>query len=140
MTKRKPTFIVIPLDIYRRHVVVAIGASLDDVVNYGLDFNIGEERFNDEWKKGFSDCLGDLCSGSCHNYGDGNSDILVHLKTYPTKASEFGVLYHELSHAVDLVAHQTDENSKWFADDGMSEPRAYLLEFMINACHTVLWK
>jgi hypothetical protein len=72
--------------------------------------------------------------GFCCNLGLCNADVLVWVQKRLCKtssAAEFGVLYHELMHAVDRICARKG------IDD--TETRAYLFEFLANECHKVLW-
>lgn len=134
-------FYEVPVPFYKCHVVLAIEATTDEIVQWGIKHKIDEKSFSKEWR----DCLSDLtegsdCAGICMTYGDNNPDLLIALKKRPTNSAEYGVLYHEISHVVDSIAVRVDADTMLFNKRGMSEPRAYLFEYIITAFNRMLWK
>lgn len=138
MARKKLDYIEIPVNIYRRTVVVFFGATAKEMCDFGKSRGIRD--FSEESLKWMKETIAGTAMGFTLNYGDDNPDILVWLRIRPRTASQFGVLYHELYHAVDFIASHTDEKNKWYSEDGMSEPRAFLFEYLANECNRKLWK
>ena len=135
----KETPIVIEVVLYRLHVVVFIGWSVDDIVQWGLDGQIDHWQFTESWKT-WTRNASETAKGWCTNYGgNGNSDVVTWLKDRPTKASEYGTLWHELVHAVDKIANQADPGAHFYDDSWQSEPRAFLYEYLAVEISKVLW-
>jgi len=131
--------IEIPIDIYRMSVVIFFDTTLDKMMKWGIKNNINKERFTDEWKEWVNDEIKNSGGGFCVEYGKDNRDILIWIKKKPETSKEYGVLYHEIYHAVDGIAVSIDIENKFYAKNGMSEPRAYLFEYLINYCNNILW-
>ena len=104
MKKKQVKKIEIPVQIYRMSVVVFFGATMNEIIKWGIKNNIQEKRFTDEWKKWVGDTIKEQPNGFAINYGDNNRDILIWLKKQPKVSSEFGWLYHELYHAVYIIS------------------------------------
>jgi hypothetical protein len=85
----------------------------------------------DEWIQ-HNIALHKRCDGTCQNIGEGNADVMVWLRKRPTKASEYKTLYHELYHAVDLIADSHNLH-------GEREARAHLYGFLITKCNQYFW-
>jgi hypothetical protein len=145
--KQKPRnrFLNIPVVIYRRQVVVAVGdVELKDIVAYAKK-NAPDLELSDDWKEGVEYLLDDSskysgCLGLCTHFGEQNTDILVVVKGWPKTATEFGVLYHELYHAVEMIAADVDRVNHMMTVDDYSEPRAYLIEYLMTECNKALWQ
>lgn len=127
--KKKSKFIEIPLRIYRTHVVVTWEQEVHKIANWGE--RNGIKSINEEWIGTFLKNK-EKAVGVCLEFGQGNTDTLVWLKERPTKASTYGVLYHELYHAVD---HISDTHN--LANE--MEARAFIYEFLVTECNKVLW-
>jgi len=132
--------IEIRVPIYRMSVIIFFDSTLDEIIKYGIKHKIKKERFSNNWKEEVKDMIDSDINGFTVDYGENNRDILIWLRKKPEKMSEYGVLYHELYHAVDIIAVDCDDSHMFYNKHGMSEPRAYLYEFLINCCNTVLWK
>lgn len=135
-SKEKP--IEIDVAIYRIHLVVFAGWTLDDMIQWGIDSSVDPACFNENWRHWMRDAI-DNAQGLCANFGHNNSDVLIWLKVKPEKASEYGTLWHELSHAVDKIANHCDPQSRFYDDRWMSEPRAFLYEYLAVAITKDLW-
>lgn len=61
-------------------------------------------------------------------------DLLIWLRYRPRRADQFGVLLHELYHAVDRISRSVDAAFAMTAPDGDSEARAYLYEHLAAYC------
>ena len=87
----------------------------------------------DDWGKEFSKHIDNkTCIGLAILYGDDNSDVLVWLKKRPEKCSEYGVLYHELYHAVDSII----ESRNLFEE---KESPAFIYEYLAMECNNYFW-
>ena len=128
MKKPEQKHIEIALAIYRCSVIVTWEQDIDKVIKWAQKQGV---KISDDWKGEFTECR-KKATGTTLMLGDENTDILVWLKVRPKKASEYGVLYHELYHATDRIAE--DHNLK------EGEARAYIFEFLANECNRVLWK
>ena len=129
--KKKAMFVRVDLAIYRRSVVFAFGATMDDIRRYALTHRLGPDVMTDDWQRHTESVLKDEgCLGFACPFGERNSDILVSMRKHPVKISEYGTLYHELYHAVDLIALSMDPNSLLYDKANMSEARAYLFEYL----------
>jgi hypothetical protein len=123
-------FLDIPCAIYRVHVVVTWGTTIAEIARYAFRHHV---RLSLTWIKTVEQEIGDGgCSGCTFNFGDGNTDILVWLRTRPKKASNFGTLYHELYHATRAIA----ESHSFVKEE---EAQAFLYEHLATACNRVLW-
>jgi hypothetical protein len=125
--------IEIYLSIYRRSVVVVFGWELQKIIKLANKKGIKTDKFSERMKNEF------YGSGLCCHFGDDNNDILIWLRDFPEQSSQFGVLYHEIYHAVDIVAENIDSEFKLYCDNGMSEARAYLYEYIVTECNKILW-
>ena len=137
--KKLACVICIPAAIYRRHVIVFFGASIDEIIAYGVKHRIGRASFSLEWVEIAQQAAGKN-AGFCLDYGEGNGDILVWVRKYPKTAAEVGILYHELYHAVECVASAVDPIRRLVDEDGHSEARANLFEYLVTEVNRVLWK
>jgi len=127
--------IEIYLAIYRCTVVVFCGHTsqeMKSIIKKKLDLP-------PKWYRDLEDITEENIGGATTTLGEKNRDVIVYLKKIPKVASEFGVLYHELYHAVDLVMSGIDKHNLCYDKDGMSEPRAYLYQYLVDKCHNVLW-
>lgn len=124
------------LPLYRRHVVLAIGHTPRMLREAASDMGLGD--LTSEWWAKVDGALSDA-KGITTNFGDGNSDILIWLRKTPVEFDEYGTLYHELYHAVELIASQIDPNHLMNDNEGMSEARAYLYEYLATECNRTLW-
>ena len=120
--------IEIPVRVYKCHVIVTWEPDVKKIIIYAKRRKV---KISDDWQREFTECQ-KKATGVTMTLGDDNTDVLVWLKTRPRKASEYGVLYHELYHATDRIAE--DHNIK------EGEARAYIFEFLVNECNRVLWQ
>jgi hypothetical protein len=125
--------IEIYLSIYRRSIIVVFGWDLQKIINLAHKKNIKTAKFSERMKDEF------YGAGLCCKFGDHNTDILIWIKDFPDRASKYGILYHELYHAVDVIAEDIDPEFKLYCEDGVSEARAYLYEYIVTECNKVLW-
>ena len=133
MTK-KIKLIVIPVQIYKVSVIIFFGASLDEVVKVGVKKGIEPSKFTKQWK-GWVEAEMKKGQGFCLDYGEGNKDVLVWMWKRPEKLKEYATLYHELYHATDHIA----DSRNFDPVDKMSEPKAYLFEFLFKEVSQKLW-
>jgi hypothetical protein len=129
---KKPIEIYIP--IYKVTVIMVFGWTKEQILKCGKEHGVKEQREMSKW----IDKNIDTCSGFCVRYGDGNRDILIWLKKYPESFKEYGVVYHELYHAIDFIAYDIDPETM-MSNEGSSEARAFLFEYIINEANRVLW-
>lgn len=137
MKKLKPIEIYLP--IYRCAIVIFFEYSAEEMKKFGLKRNIKEETLPRKWIRDTESVIEEKIGGFATNFGEKNRDVLVWVKNIPRTSTEYGVLYHELYHAVDLVFFGIDQNTLGYNKDGMSEPRAYLYQYIINECNRILW-
>ncbi len=130
-TKKKtpPKFLVIPLGIWKCGVVVTWETTIEKIVEFGIQNKL---NVNPDWEKDVAKGMRRGC-GLCVHYGDHEADLLVWLKTRPRKLSEFGVLYHELHHAVEFLAKDK-------AMEAELEAKAYTYEYLAIAAQRRLWR
>ena len=137
--KKKQTikdFIAIYILLYRISVIVFFGSSLKRIIKFGVKRGIGKERFTNEWKNWFIDeTEKKQTKGVTLDYGDDNKDVLIWVKEIPKTLSQYATLYHELYHAVDHIADSRAFNPV----DKISEPKAYLFEYLFTEVSKVLW-
>lgn len=127
--KAERRFLEIPLRIYKTTVVVTWEPEMHKIANHGQ--RRGIKSITPGWIKECAEAQ-ESATGFCAAYGDNNTDTLVWLKERPRKASQYGVLYHELYHAVDHISHTHNlANEK--------EARAYIYEYLVNECNKHLW-
>ncbi len=123
-------FLEIPLSIYRLTVVVTWESALEEVLLFAGEHKV---EITPQWREEFERHAKDAtCSGFCITFGDDNSDLLLWLRKRPTKASEYGVLYHELFHAVRAVVRSRSLGAE-------EESPAFLYEYLATRCNQVLW-
>jgi hypothetical protein len=127
--KEKIKFIEIPLSIYRCTVLVTWEQDPDKIIKYASKRGID---FKPDWKEVFLANTKGL--GLCIELGTNNVDCLIWVKEQPKKASQYGVLYHEIYHAVDYIAEKRNMKIE------EKESRAYIFEYIVNQCNKVLWK
>lgn len=131
MKEKKPNVVEIDVEIYKMHVVVFWETSIEDIAAWGKKHGC---ETSDQWIKDANETI-DGATGACIWFGDDNRDLVMWLKKRPQTASDFGTLYHELYHAVDLIADGA--NFEMSMKD--TEPRAYLYEFLITRCNQFFW-
>jgi hypothetical protein len=125
--------------VYRFGVVIFVGdTKVDDIVKFGLAKGLSKSIFTKSWRESIEESF-PVSSGLCHTLGEDNTDIIIWLKDKPNKASEYGSLYHELYHAVDYIAHAHDREHHLSDEDGNSEARAYLYEYLATEANKKLW-
>ena len=125
--KKKVYDIEIKLPLFKCHVLVLWDYTGKEIQKWG---NAHGCSITDKWVRDFEEWK-ENAEGVCMRLGEGNKDVLVWLKKKPEKMSEYGTLYHELSHATDHII-----------DDHLlegTEVRAYIIEYLINECNKVLW-
>lgn len=132
--KKKLNKIIIPVPIYRVSVVIFFGETLEEIIKQGIKGNIKKENFTKKWQTWVRDNM-ETALGICCNYGEDNSDVLVWVKTQPKKCSEYAILYHELYHATDHIADSRAFN----IEDKISEPKAFLFEYLFTYVSKILW-
>jgi len=135
--KRKVvTRISIPIEIYRRQVILFIGADEKTIFRYGTRYKC---NLTEHWKGVVKSLMASDCRGFCMPYGDGEADILIWLRKRPKRATEYDTLYHELYHAVDYIADSVDPLEGLRDRENSSEARAYLYSWLATECNRVLW-
>jgi hypothetical protein len=130
--KKEKKYIHIFLAIYRCTVLVTWEQDTRKIMRY---CNNRGSTLGDSWKKDFEGARERGAVGLCIKLGEADTnvpDYLVWLKERPQKASQYGVLYHELFHAVDAVA---DSRAMWREP----EARAFLFEYLVDCCNRVSW-
>lgn len=128
MKKKESKFILINVNLFRCHVLITWEEDKDIIFTYANKEGV---KLEESWKDTFKEATTDAI-GSCMNLNVGNTDIIVWLKKRPIKLSEYGVLYHELHHAVGMIAKQHN-----FEDE--TEAMAYTYEYLVNEAHEILW-
>ena len=133
MKKINHKAIIVLLPIYSRSIIVVFEWNFSQILSLAKSHQIKVDKFSQQMKDAF------YGQGLCCQFGDDNVDILIWCKVFPDRASNYGVLYHEIYHAVDAIAHQIDPTCGLYAQDGLSEARAYLYEYIVTCCNKVLW-
>lgn len=133
--RKKPIhFIEITLSIFRVSVVVCWEVTMDEIVR--LARRRGVKITAEDWGKDFLEQTSDKeCNGVAMELGDNNTDVIIWLRKRPTKASEYGTLYHEIFHAVQFVCR-----SRNISLNRIEETGAYLYEYIATACNRHLWR
>jgi hypothetical protein len=131
--------IVVEIPIYRLHLVLVIGWTVEEIVEHGCLSGISPDSFSEEWQGWCRESYNKDALGFCTSFGRKNSDILIWLKNRPARARDCGTLWHELSHAVDRIAAHCDARNAFFTESWVSEPRAYLYEYLAVEITRVLW-
>lgn len=132
--KKKINKIIIPVPVYRVSVVIFFGATMEEMIKQGVKGGIKEKSFTKEWRDWVGENI-ETATGICCDYGEDNKDVLVWVKVRPQRCSEYAVLYHELYHATDHIADSRAFNVK----DKISEPKAFLFEYLFTQASKVLW-
>lgn len=134
--KRKEiTRIEIPMDIYRMNVVIYLGWEMEAIIKDAIKHGVEPNRFDGQWRRWFSDNA-ETAMGLCMDLGEGNKDVMVWVKKKPKTLNEYCHLYHELYHATDHIADSRNFN----VEDKMSEPKAYIFEYLFRFASNILWK
>lgn len=123
--------LAINLELYHLHVVVVFGSPIEEVIETCISRGA---TLSENWIK-WVKVSAATANGFCANIGDGNTDVLVWLKKELNrghKASDYGVLFHELFHAVDKITNS-------HALEGELECRAYIYEYLAEACFRYCW-
>lgn len=133
VTAKKPdAYLIIPLPLYKLHVVVAFGVTVEQAAKHAR--RRGCDLITDEWIKDVAS-FSDGAKGLCTNLGKGNTDVLVWLKNglyRDSKASEYDTLYHELFHAVDKITKTHNLHDE-------EECRAYIFGYLATECNKFFW-
>lgn len=123
MSKQKAGFFLIPLPLYRMHVLVTWGTSGDEIAKYMKTKGVkATPRFEGDFKEATNGAL-----GLCMKFDNEYPDLLVWLAKQPKDLNSFHTLYHELFHAVDGISE-----SRNLGDE--PEARAYLFEYLVKVC------
>lgn len=136
--KHGEVILTIPIPLYRRTVIIFICSTAQRMIDHGIKHGIDKEKLSPEWRKSVETAVKES-AGFCVEYGHENVDVLIPIKKYPTKASEYGCLYHELYHAVDFISKDIDHENTMTDKVGNSEARAYLYEYLATECNKILW-
>ena len=128
MKKIMKNLVAIPIIPFRLHVLVAWEIPIEEIVKCVKKH--GTKEISDEWIRDFKEHT-KKSLGLCYEIG-GSRDILVFLKKRPQTASEYGVLYHELYHAVDTIT----ESSQLLQYE---HSRAFIFEYLANECNGYFW-
>ena len=132
MKKQKQFYIQIPVDIYRLHVIVAWGASKDQIMALAKESNV--QVTENGFGATFAGLYAGSSSGFCMEFGEnGNTDVLVYLRRRPRKTTEYGTLYHELFHTVQSIIKDHDLHAE-------TESPAYLYEYLATECNKYFWR
>lgn len=127
----KYTIIEIPLIIYPVHMIVMMNTDYSEIKQHLISNKVSISPQFEKAIRGWLDAPN--TKGYCCAYGyKENPDVLILLKSRPKKASEYGILYHEIYHA-------TDRLSRSLGLIGF-ETKAYLFQYLITECNRVLWK
>lgn len=128
--KQEKKYILINLYIFRCHILISWEPDPDKIINWASKNGV---EIDDKWVLEFKEHKEDVL-GICMALGNSkNKDILVWIKERPIKASQFGILYHELHHAVGQIA-------KDHSMEDERESQAYIFEYLANECNQFLWK
>jgi hypothetical protein len=128
----KKNVLVIPLPIYKLHVVIAWDCTVREAAAHCR--KRGCKLVTEEWIREVAS-FAEGANGLCTNLGTGNTDVLVWLKEglyRDSKASEYDTLYHELFHAVDKI-------TKTHNLHGEEECRAYIFGWLITEANKFFW-
>ncbi len=119
----------INLAIYRVHVLVAWEVDIRDALKYAkkLGCDITEEEMNAAKKE-----TEERISGLAVRLGERNTDLLVWLKEKPVALKSHGTLWHELHHAVYMLAEDRSMQKEM-------EAQAYIYEYLTLECCKYFW-
>ena len=124
------------LPIYRISVVVSMGGTVEEIVRWGIQHKVEKTQFTERWKDWIKKQMEEKTTkGFCCDYGDDNKDVLIWVRKRPQFLSDYRILYHEIYHAVDHIANSRNFN----VEDKMSEPKAYLFEYLLSEISNPLW-
>lgn len=126
----EPNTLIINVPLYALVVTVIWDVDMEGIKKYARRHKV-EAQLSEKWIKDVAKAMKDA-RGLCAHLGYNNTDVLVWLKERPTKATEYGVLYHELYHAVDWIARPHNLKKE-------IEARAYLFEYLVTECNKFLW-
>ena len=128
----KPTRVFsVYVGVYRCSVSVFCGTSLEDIVDYGIRCGLPAESLNGRWEKAIEKTIKEKNVGAfCDWYGKHSRNIIIWVTHRPKTTTDFGVLYHELYHAVDMIAKDVDFDKR-LGDEG----RAYLFQYLADECN-----
>ena len=114
------------VDIYRCSVVFFFEEDIKRIVK-----SLGRDNVSKEFENELIGLLEDKSLGSCSRLNNDGVDIVVLIKKFPEKSSEYGVLYHEIHHACRFICK--DRGVEDF------EAEAYLFEYIVNEINGLLW-
>ena len=120
--RKKLKHLEINLAIYRCHDIIFWETTVDEIAVWGKKNKL---TISEKWIEDFKETVKGA-SGACLSFGYDNRDRVIWLKERPHKATQYGVLYHELYHAVDFIA---DEANLDTTKNG-TEARAYIFEYL----------
>lgn len=128
---KKGKYLEIPVILYRMTVVVFWETGISDIAAFAKKHKCA---ISDTWITNAEETIKNA-SGACMPLGENNRDLLIWLKEKPKEARQYGVLYHELYHAVDFIADGTG------LDTGLqgTESRAFLFEYLVTTCNRYFW-
>lgn len=127
MKNKNNKFILIDIEIYKMSVIVTWETTAEEIEGYIYKL---VKKKPEKFRETFLDNVKGA-DGICLSiFG---SDKLLWLKKRPMKSTEYGVLYHELHHAVYSIAQDHCFNDE-------TEAMAYLYEYIVNICNRTLWK
>lgn len=113
----------ISIDIFKIYVNVFWEVKIEDAIKYLKERNCPITK-DDE------DALKEVAlksTGLTSNAGTGNRDIMIWLEKKPTTILEYGVLYHEIYHAVYRIARDMSASEE-------EELQCYLYEYIVTKC------
>src|SRR6267154_6279332 len=119
----------IPVEIYLHNVVICVDQSAEEAIKWGKANGLKPEKFTQEGIEQFKEAQDAL--GFCHTFSNNGKHtfILIWLSNKPVCVNSYGILYHELYHAVDYIARNIDGETILYNEHKNSEPRAYLYQY-----------
>jgi hypothetical protein len=123
--KRKKANFIVDLKVYPFHVMFSFTQTDDELLKCLKKYNI--DTRGDSWK------LEKTVRGRCVSFKD--NQTLIRLRNYPKTTEDFGVLAHEIFHAVSFIMYKVGMKLKIDCSD---EAYAYLIGFLTEECLTKL--
>ncbi len=131
--KKEKRFLEINLAIYRVYVVVTWETTKQEILKYVRKISPSLKITDEEWGKLFSENAdNNRTAGITMELGDDNCDILVWLRKRPKTAKDYGVLYHELHHAVRAISDSRNLGIE-------HESPAFIYEYLATKCNNYFW-
>jgi len=134
MKKKEKRFLEINLAIYRLYVVVTWETTKQEILDYVRKASPSLKITEEEWGKLFSESAdSNRTAGLTMELGDDNCDIVVWLRKRPKTSKDYGVLYHELHHAVRAIMDSRNLGIE-------HESPVFIYEYLANECNKYFWK